>query len=74
MDWGDVFPTIMKEGDTMTYATQDGVYIDAEIVRVECPVCGEEFIGNKRNAGGFIAGHTAFHQFIEERAEYYGGV
>tara|TARA_R100001015_G_C4602520_1_gene157493 strand:- start:621 stop:866 length:246 start_codon:yes stop_codon:yes gene_type:complete len=42
---------------------QDGLYKRAEIVKVYCPVCGEEFIGTKRHAGGFIAGHQAFHEF-----------
>ena len=42
---------------------QDGLYKRAEIVKVYCPLCGEEFIGTKRHAGGFIAGHQAFHEF-----------
>ena len=42
---------------------QDGLYKRAGIVKVYCPVCGEEFIGTKRHAGGFIAGHQAFHEF-----------
>ena len=42
---------------------QDGLYKRAEIVKVYCPACGEEFIGTKRYAGGFIAGHRAFHEF-----------
>ena len=42
---------------------QDGLYKRAEIVKVYCPVCGEEFIGTKRHAGGFIVGHQAFHEF-----------
>lgn len=42
---------------------QDGLYKRAEIVKVYCPACGEEFIGTKRHAGGFIAGHQAFHEF-----------
>ena len=42
---------------------QDGLYKRAEIVKVYCPSCGEEFIGTKRHAGGFVAGHQAFHEF-----------
>ena len=41
----------------------DGYYLQAEIVKVTCPVCGEEFLGTKRHAGGFIAGHQAYHEF-----------
>ena len=39
-----------------------GVELNAEIVKVACPACGEEFIGTKRGAGGFIAGHEAYHR------------
>lgn len=42
------------------YAT--GIEMLAEIVKVSCPACGEEFIGTKRGAGGFIAGHEAYHR------------
>ena len=50
-------------GTIKTIHTPQGVSIDAEIVRVYCPACGEEFIGTKRGAGGFIAGHSAYHEF-----------
>ena len=50
-------------GMFVTLAREDGTYVEAEIVRVFCPLCGEEFIGTKRHAGGFIAGHRAFHEF-----------
>jgi len=53
----------MNIGDIITIEYKGGIEIDAEIVRVYCPACGEEFIGTKRNAGGFIAGHTAYHEF-----------
>ena len=53
----------MEEGDIITIETKDGIQIDAEIVRISCPACGEEFIGCKRSAGGFIAGHQAYHEF-----------
>tara|TARA_B100001250_G_scaffold327040_1_gene291170 strand:+ start:315 stop:554 length:240 start_codon:yes stop_codon:yes gene_type:complete len=47
----------------MTVISTDGYYLQAEIVKVTCPACGEEFLGTKRHAGGFIAGHEAYHQF-----------
>ena len=47
----------------MTIISTDGYYLQAEIVKVTCPVCGEEFMGTKRHAGGFIAGHQAYHEF-----------
>lgn len=75
MDWNDIFlPFIMEEGEIVSYSTIDGIYIDAEIVKVICPICLEKFIGNKREAGGFISGHQIYHQYTHERATYYGGV
>ena len=50
-------------GHIMTIIATDGYYKQAEIVKVSCPACGEEFLGTKRHAGGFIAGHRAFHEF-----------
>tara|TARA_R100000234_G_scaffold2159_1_gene1884 strand:+ start:2170 stop:2412 length:243 start_codon:yes stop_codon:yes gene_type:complete len=47
----------------MTVISTDGYYLQAEIVKVTCPVCGEEFLGTKRHAGGFIVGHQAYHEF-----------
>ena len=47
----------------MTVISTDGYYLQAEIVKVTCPACGEEFLGTKRHAGGFIAGHQAYHEF-----------
>ena len=47
----------------MTIISTDGYYLQAEIVKVTCPVCGEEFLGTKRHAGGFISGHQAYHEF-----------
>ena len=41
----------------------DGFYPQAQIVKVTCPACGEAFLGTKRHAGGFIAGHKAYHEF-----------
>lgn len=45
----------------------DGYYEQAEIVKVTCPACGEEFLGTKRHAGGFIAGHQAYHEFVNRQ-------
>ena len=47
----------------MTVISTDGYYLQAEIVKVTCPACGEEFLGTKRHAGGFISGHQAYHEF-----------
>ena len=42
---------------------RDGVYEPAaEVVQTTCPVCGEEFIGTKREAGGFLSGHEVYHR------------
>ena len=41
----------------------DGFYQQAQIVKVTCPACGEAFLGTKRHAGGFIAGHKAYLEF-----------
>jgi len=73
--WDEIFPpNIFNEGKTYTYETHDGLYISATMVKVECPECGEKFVGNKREAGLFLKGHSTYHDFIQERAEYYGGV
>ena len=50
-------------GHIMTIIATDGYYKQAEIVKVVCPACGEEFLGTKRHAGGFVAGHRAYHEF-----------
>jgi|TARA_B110000444_G_scaffold260672_1_gene308585 hypothetical protein len=47
----------------MDVISTDGFYMNAEIVKVTCPHCGEEFLGTKRHAGGFVAGHEAYHRF-----------
>ena len=54
-------------GEILDLICQDGVYKRAEIVKVFCPACGEEFIGTKRHAGGFIAGHQAYHEFENQQ-------
>ena len=71
MDNEEGEPTITETGDLseedighiLTIIATDGYYKQAEIVRVVCPVCGEEFLGTKRHAGGFVAGHRAYHEF-----------
>ena len=54
-------------GEILDMICEDGVYKRAEIVKVFCPACGEEFIGTKRHAGGFIAGHQAYHEFENQQ-------
>ena len=51
-------------GNILTVIATDGYYKQATIVKVVCPDCGEEFLGTKRHAGGFIAGHRAYHEFV----------
>jgi len=51
----------------MDVIATDGYYKQAEIVQVTCPACGEQFLGTKRHAGGFIAGHEAYHKFVNEQ-------
>ena len=50
-------------GEMLDIISKDGLYKRAEIVKIFCPACGEQFIGTKRHAGGFVAGHQAFHEF-----------
>ena len=50
-------------GRVMNVISTDGFYLQAEIVKVVCPACLENFLGTKRHAGGFIAGHRAYHEF-----------
>jgi hypothetical protein len=53
-------------GKMIDVISTDGYYTQAEIVKVTCPACGEQFVGTKRHAGGFIAGHRAYHEFENE--------
>ena len=53
-----------KEWLIVEIESSEGITIEAEIVKVTCPVCGEEHIGTKRASGGFIAGHQAYHEFV----------
>ena len=50
-------------GLIMDVIATDGYYKQAMIVKVVCPVCFEEFLGTKRHASGFIAGHRTYHEF-----------
>jgi len=64
-------------GKIMTIIATDGYYKQAQIVKVVCPACAEEFLGTKCNAGRFIAGHRAFHDFensFEDIIDSLGGV
>ena len=55
---------LWQVGDIVEIESSEGITIEAEIVKVTCPVCGEEHIGTKRASGGFIAGHQAYHEFV----------
>jgi hypothetical protein len=64
-------------GNIVNVISTDGFYKQAEIVEVCCPVCLEKFLGTKRHAGGFIAGHRAFHEFENSQdfmVEQMGGI
>jgi len=75
MDWDEVVsPFIFIEGEIISYATNEGIYVGVEIVRITCPYCDERFIGNKSNAGQFLLGHTTYHEYIADRAEKFGGI
>ena len=41
--------------------TPSGTYYNEPIVNVFCQVCGAEFIGPAREAGGFLGGHECLH-------------
>jgi len=51
----------------MDVISTDGYYRQAQIVKVTCPHCGEEFLGTKRHAGGFISGHQVYHEFVNSQ-------
>ena len=59
-------------GHILTIIATDGYYKQAEIVKVVCPACGEEFLGTQRHAGG----HRAYHEFensLDTMIENLGG-
>jgi len=73
--WDDLVPSnIFQEGEIITYATDIGIFLEAEIVKVRCEICLEAFVGNKKDAGLFLKGHKEYHEDTEDKAEYYGGV
>ena len=41
--------------------TANGTYYNELIVSVFCQMCGAEFIGPSREAGGFLGGHECLH-------------
>ena len=41
--------------------TANGTYYNELIVNVFCQLCGAEFIGPSREAGGFLGGHECLH-------------
>ena len=43
--------------------TPNGIYTNEEVVRVFCQVCGSEFVGPIREAGGFLGGHECYHRW-----------
>ena len=49
-------------GQKFTIVTPEGTYIEQEIVRYTCFVCGESMIGTIRSAGGFAAAHRIYHE------------
>ena len=52
-----------SEGGEIIEIRPNGVHEPAaEVVQTTCPVCGEEFIGTKREAGGFLSGHEVYHR------------
>ena len=51
----------------MDVISTDGYYLQAQIVKVTCPACGEEFLGTKRHAGGFISGHQVYLEFVNSQ-------
>lgn len=41
--------------------TPNGTYFNELVVNVFCGMCGAEFIGPSREAGGFLGGHECLH-------------
>ena len=41
--------------------------IEERVVHVFCRICGSNFIGIMREAGGFVAGHNAYHTWEFEK-------
>lgn len=69
---GIVQPTWVNPEDGKEYevgeiipfrVTDSGTYVCEEVVQVHCQVCGAEFIGPIREAGGFLGGHECYHRW-----------
>ena len=74
-----LFDLRCESGHTFEAWFRDGEAYETQVTagEVVCPVCGEEFLGTRRHAGGFIAGHRAYHEFEREqdmRIEQMGGI
>ena len=41
--------------------TPNGTYYNELVVNVFCAMCGAEFVGPSREAGGFLGGHECLH-------------
>tara|TARA_R100001230_G_C5621677_1_gene131019 strand:+ start:361 stop:573 length:213 start_codon:yes stop_codon:yes gene_type:complete len=54
-------------GKIVEIETETGRYIEERIVHVFCRICGSNFIGIMREAGGFVAGHKAYHAWEFEK-------
>ena len=48
--------------------TSNGTYYNEIIVQVFCQICGSEFIGPAREAGGFLGGHECLHAWEVSQA------
>ena len=55
-------------GEILTLKTVKGTSFDERIVQVHCHICAASFIGPIREAGGFVAGHDAYHRWEANRA------
>ena len=54
-------------GKIITMTTECGTYYEERVVQVFCDICTASFIGTMREAGGFVAGHDAFHKWESNR-------
>ena len=55
-------------GEIVQISNDQGTSFEERIVQVFCPVCAASFIGPIRHAGGFVAGHDAYHRWEANRA------
>lgn len=63
----------ISEGNVLDIASVDSIKHRAEIVKVHCLVCGEQFTGAKDAAGLFLFGHRRFHLWEIELNDVLGG-